>query len=372
MRPIPAEEFSNLVSSIYECALDPAGWTAVLEELAERMDFRMSSLILATTPIRGALPLIDISTGITPEARASMLSHGQAAIDAWGPPGTFAALPLETPMIRSTVNPEAARTPYVQEQCLPLGFFDNMSIMFSRERESFCVVSFNRHLDEGAIGGEEVDLARLFVPHLKRALVISRLLEARTVERATFAAVLDGLAVAVLLVGPELRLLHANRAGEAMLRAGDPLGQRHGRLTAPNGLAAALRVALDAQPDGIGRRGLGIPARRADGEELVLHLLPLAETGTLPGARAAIFVAPAVAPRPAPLAAIAALFDLTPTEARVLELLGAGRTNAEVAVALGIAVSTVRTHLLRLFEKTGTHRQAELVALVNSFSLPLG
>ena len=371
MRPIPAEEFSTLVGSIYDCALDPAGWSAVLEELARRMDFRTASLILATTPAGGALPLLDVTTGITAEERVAMLSHGQAAIDAWGPPGIFATLPLETPIVRSRVNPDAARTPYVREQCLPRGFFDSMSIMFSRERHSFCVISFNRHLDDGAIRTEEVDLAGLLAPHLKRSLVISRLLDARAVERATFAAVLDGLSVAVLLVGPHLRLHHANRAGEAMLRTADPLGLRLGRVTAPNGVAAALQVALAAPFDGIGGRGIGIPARRGDGEELVLHLLPLAEAGPLPGASAAIFVAPAVTPQRGPLAAIAALFELTPAEARVLELVGAGRTNPEIALALGVALSTVRSHVLRLFEKTGTHRQADLVGLLAAFTLPL-
>lgn len=348
MRPIPAEEFSTLVGSIYDCALDPAGWSAVLEELARRMDFRTASLILATTPAGGALPLLDVTTGITAEERVAMLSHGQAAIDAWGPPGIFATLPLETPIVRSRVNPDAARTPYVREQCLPRGFFDSMSIMFSRERHSFCVISFNRHLDDGAIRTEEVDLAGLLAPHLKRSLVISRLLD-----------------------GPDLRLHHANRAGEAMLRTADPLGLRLGRVTAPNGVAAALQVALAAPFDGIGGRGIGIPARRGDGEELVLHLLPLAEAGPLPGASAAIFVAPAVTPQRGPLAAIAALFELTPAEARVLELVGAGRTNPEIALALGVALSTVRSHVLRLFEKTGTHRQADLVGLLASFTLPL-
>lgn len=182
---------------------------------------------------------------------------------------------------------------------------------------------------------------------------------------------LDGLAFGVLLVARDLKLLHANRAGEAMLRAADPLGIRNGRIVAPNGLSAALQAALAAPLDGIGRRGLGIPTRRIDGEELVLHLLPLADANPLPGAAAALFVAPATTPRPAPLDAIAALFDLTPAETRVLELLGAGRTNAEIAEGLGIAVSTVRTHVLRLFEKTATHRQAELVALLASFTLPL-
>ena len=43
----------------------------------------------------------------------------------------------------------------------------------------------------------------------------------------------------------------------------------------------------------------------------------------------------------------------------------------EAAGALGIADSTVRTHLGRLFEKTGASRQSDLVKIVAAFSTPL-
>jgi DNA-binding CsgD family transcriptional regulator len=43
----------------------------------------------------------------------------------------------------------------------------------------------------------------------------------------------------------------------------------------------------------------------------------------------------------------------------------------ETSDALGIGESTVKTHLHRVFSKTGTSRQADLVKLVASFSSPL-
>jgi DNA-binding CsgD family transcriptional regulator len=43
----------------------------------------------------------------------------------------------------------------------------------------------------------------------------------------------------------------------------------------------------------------------------------------------------------------------------------------EVAAALGVADTTVRTHVGRLFEKTGVKRQADLVKLVAGYSTPL-
>ena len=160
---------------------------------------------------------------------------------------------------------------------------------------------------------------------------------------------------------------------------GDPLRVRagsDGRVAGGVGVALGVavdRAARDAAGD-IGGHGLGRagarPRRHRTGA--ACHAAAPDPLSGLPReAVAAIFLAPAMAPRPAPIAAVAALFDLTPTETRVLELITAGRSNADVAAALGTAVSTVRTHLLHLFAKTRTHRQTELVALVASFSLPI-
>ena len=42
----------------------------------------------------------------------------------------------------------------------------------------------------------------------------------------------------------------------------------------------------------------------------------------------------------------------------------------DIAAALGVSDSTVRTHLKQLFEKTATHRQVDLVKLLASHSNP--
>jgi DNA-binding CsgD family transcriptional regulator len=81
-------------------------------------------------------------------------------------------------------------------------------------------------------------------------------------------------------------------------------------------------------------------------------------------AACAVFVQdPQFAPR-VPGEALAGLFGLTPAELDVLLALAAGRSPQGVADVLGIALSTVKWHLLKIFEKTGTSRQADLVRLV--------
>ncbi len=369
MRPIPAKEFSSIIGAIYDCALDPQRWLETLDRVAAALHCQTSCMVLHERD--GDRLLLDLFSGVSPGDIAALDAVAHLYPDRWGGIARYNALPSDAPCVLSRVNPASGSSRIAEEWYAPRGLDDNLMIAFATSRGARTELGFGRHRDDGPIGDDEVARARLFIPHLKRSLVIGRMLEARAVERATFAAVLDGLAVAVLLVDSGLRVRHANRAGEAMLRASDPLGMRHGRLAAPSRVVAALRRSFAAPFGGSAPGDLGIPARRADGEEVVLHLLPLADASPLAGATAAILVAPAVTARPAPIAAIAALFELTSTEARVLELVGAGRTNADVAVALGIAVSTVRTHVLRLFEKTGTHRRADLVGLLAAFTLPL-
>ena len=64
------------------------------------------------------------------------------------------------------------------------------------------------------------------------------------------------------------------------------------------------------------------------------------------------------------------LYKLTGSEVRVLHAVVETGGVPEIAAALGILESTVRTHLKSLFEKTGAHRQADLVKLVATHASP--
>jgi DNA-binding CsgD family transcriptional regulator len=58
-------------------------------------------------------------------------------------------------------------------------------------------------------------------------------------------------------------------------------------------------------------------------------------------------------------------FRFTRTQARLAEMLCEGMRPTLAAEALGVKISTVRTHVGQMYEKTGTHSQAQLVALLH-------
>ena len=76
-----------------------------------------------------------------------------------------------------------------------------------------------------------------------------------------------------------------------------------------------------------------------------------------------------VAPSPPEL--IAKSYRLTPSELRVLLAVVEVGGVPEVALALGISETTVKTHLQRVFEKTASKRQVDLVKLVAGYMSPL-
>ena len=65
-----------------------------------------------------------------------------------------------------------------------------------------------------------------------------------------------------------------------------------------------------------------------------------------------------------PQRALSDLFGLTPAETRVAMALFEGRTSRDAADHLGLSFHTVRVHLARIFAKTQTSRQSDLLRLM--------
>jgi DNA-binding CsgD family transcriptional regulator len=220
---------------------------------------------------------------------------------------------------------------------------------------------------------------RLLAPHLRRAILIGKVIDLKVIEAATFADALDGLSAGMFLVDANARMVHANTAGHAILAAGDFLRLAGDRLAAGDPeINQAFRDVLIAAGIGdaaVGIKGIALPLIARDGERHVAHVLPLTSgarrrTGIATSAAAVLFVHKAALDIPSPLEAIARTYKLTPTELRVLLAIVEIGGVPEVAEALGVGDATVKSHLSRLFEKTGARRQADLVKLVAGFSNP--
>jgi DNA-binding CsgD family transcriptional regulator len=205
-------------------------------------------------------------------------------------------------------------------------------------------------------------------------------IDLKKAETASLADALDGISAGVFLVDATGRIVHANFAGHVMLNAADVLRANGGRLAVndpQSNQAPADTFATSSYGDvAVGINGAAMPLVARDGGRYVAHALPPTSdarrrAGANYAAVTALFVHKAALDAPSPPEAIAKAYKLTPTELRVLLAIVEIGGVPEVAEALGIAESTVKTHLGRIYGKTASGRQADLVKLVAGFSNPL-
>jgi DNA-binding CsgD family transcriptional regulator/PAS domain-containing protein len=275
---------------------------------------------------------------------------------------------------------EFRRGRFYREWARPHGWVDVASAVIEKSATSCTFLSVVRHEANGLVDDEMRRRMALLIPHVRRALLIGKTIHRKQTEAVCFSDVLDGLSAGMILVDANGRIVHTNNAGNAILDAGDFLRSVCGRLVASDlAINAALReilVAANAGDAALGVKGIALPLTAHDGERYVAHVLPLTsgarrEAGLAYNAVAALFIRKASLEPFSPPEVIGEMYKLTPTELRVLLAIVDIGGVPEVAAALGVAVTTVKTHLSRLFEKTGVARQADLVKLVAGFSTPL-
>jgi DNA-binding CsgD family transcriptional regulator len=181
----------------------------------------------------------------------------------------------------------------------------------------------------------------------------------------------------MVIVDSNGRIVHANLSAHRLIAEANVLRAANGRIAAIDlqGTRNLLDVFTAAQAGdaAVGKNGIAIPLASRTGERYVAHVLPLTSgarrnAGVSYSATAAMFIRKAVLDLPSPPEAVASQFNLTPAEVRVLFAIVQIGGVPEVAPVLGVSEQTVKSHLHRIYEKTATKRQADLVKLIASYS----
>jgi DNA-binding CsgD family transcriptional regulator len=380
-----SERLSVLIGDIYDAALDPALWVSVLGGTRAFVGAAAAGL--------GWKDVAAKSGGIYYEdyyddgrGSAISLSYRRSYFEKYVKldpcsTGQFFA-EIGEPVITADLVPydEFVQTRFYKEWVRPQGLIDAAMTVLDRSTTAMSFLALHRHHRDGFFDEAALRRVRLIVPHFRRAALISKLLDSRHAEAASFADTFDGISAGMFLVDATSRLVHANIAGHTMLDSADVLHVENGRL-AVNDLQAG-RVFAEAFASAcsgdvaLGVSGIGVPLMARDGERYIANVLPLTSgarrrAGAGYAAAAVLFVHKAALETASPPAVIAKAYKLTPTELRVLLAVVEVGGTPEVAAALGIAQTTVKFHLGSVYKKTGRSRQADLVKLVAEFSNPL-
>jgi DNA-binding CsgD family transcriptional regulator len=371
-----SKRLPTLIGDIYDAVIDPTQRNEVLDKIAAFTGGHSGGLLSKHSLSKS--DVLYCYVGADPNS-LQVYSESYPKLD---PTADSPCFGVEQVVSATDLVPyeEFRRGRFYREWARPHGWVDVASAVIEKSATSCTFLSVVRHEANGLVDDEMRRRMALVIPHVRRALLIGQTIHRKQTEAVCFSDVLDGLSSGMILVDASGRIVHTNNAGNAILDAGDFLRAVCGRLVASDlAINAALReilVAANAGDAALGVKGIALPLTAHDGERYVAHVLPLTsgarrEAGLAYNAVAALFIRKASLEPFSPPEVIGEMYKLTPTELRVLLAIVDIGGVPEVAAALGVAVTTVKTHLSRLFEKTGVARQADLVKLVAGFSTPL-
>jgi DNA-binding CsgD family transcriptional regulator/PAS domain-containing protein len=364
----------SLIGDIYEAILDRSMSSGVFENLTQFVGAQAGALLWKSY---GRSTDVVFTSGIKSPG-LELYKERYAKLD----PATKPLLLRDVGEVASTTElvsySEYVESRFYKEWVKPQGFVDSWYLSLEKSATTCAHLIFWRKGKTSIESDATRDRMRLIVPHLRRAMLISNMVDHGKAQAALFGDTLDGIAAGLFLVDANGRILHANASGQALLARGVVLRAYGGKLVSNDaGAEQELYRVLDAVGGGVpGADTVAVPLTARHGEHYVAHVLPLTSglrrrAGAGYAAAAAVFVQRALLDVPSPQVAIAKLYKLTPMELRVLFAIVQVGGVPEVAAMMGSSSSTIRTHLRRLFSKTGTDRQADLVKLVAGYINPL-
>ncbi|MGH6822217.1 MAG: helix-turn-helix transcriptional regulator, partial [Methylocella sp.] len=183
----------------------------------------------------------------------------------------------------------------------------------------------------------------------------------------------------LILATADRHIIYVNDAADTLLRASNGLRRERDCISAADFTTSrklqSLITAAARQTDESVQGG-SLIIRDEDGmASLVVHVVPLCPNPAEvpPGKEhpvAGLVVVDCQRALADRINGFADLFALTAAEARLVSRLVSGGGLTMAASCLNIALSTARFHLTNILEKTGTHRQAELVRVFYEVTIP--
>jgi DNA-binding CsgD family transcriptional regulator len=347
-------ELLRIVELIYASAEDPENWSEFLRLLRRSIQFDVAAM--HAYDYEGRTPSVGIDLDLDASARRAYESY-YGRLNPWIRGRSFVAgrvlssdqiLPLS----------RYRRTEFGQDFGVPNRIEYSLSCNLSTCASAVDQLSLNRRASLGLFTVEEHRIMRALVPHLQRAIRLSRQLSTLESFQDTFLE-----SAAVFVVDANRRILEVNAEAERMLKTGllfsasnGSLGTREPNQNPLNRLAAGLADTermIDSAAQEYRAKGVKISRKRSIFGHAGCTVLIVRQSG---GAQAHALSRQ-----------LGARFSLTQAEMRLVEVIPTSRTLKEAAATIGVSPNTAKTHLTRILRKTGMSNQRQLVQLISQF-----
>ncbi len=371
-----AAQIAILIEKLYDIVLDENMWTPGLESISD-----------ACGGVGVSLGLFDQSLGY--DTQVSFMSQGVRVDNELMRVGQSAWVKRDlNPLAKDVGTITLGQVMYLRESAYWEAFQRSAALHeFYRPNRIYPLAAGTLDMDQRvttrigifhhrpskALEADDVALLRLLTPHLQRVVQLKQRLAQGHNLRAAADEALDRLPWGVMLINRKGRVRSLNRRAEAIV------GQADGLLVSQGQLAASrpddthtLRHLIDqvirtTNGQGLQAGGALTLSRPSRLRPLQLLVSPVPRAALWEEASppaALVFVSDPEHEAELLEHLLRRLYGFTPTESAMAVFMLQGHGLSYAAEQLGVRLNTAKTHQKRIFAKTGTHRQAELVRVL--------
>lgn len=363
---------SGLIGRFYEAAADDALWAGIAADISETLD--STSAVLKLHGADDDIRLLEHTDNLrVTDDKQSWATHWHRQ-DLWVERSArFGVSRIVTD--HDLVTPaEQQRSGFYQEWLRTLDIFHMVGAVFPGGDGALGVLGVHRPAQAGAYAEKDRHKVSILLPHLQRAFWLGGQFSKAAAQRALADETLSRIDAAVFAVDARCRIVTANVRAEALLRGDNHISSGRGRLRLADAvldqrMARQVRACIQTVQGRAAPLGAALTIPRAQRLPLTMIVAPLPPSSCSSSGHCEARPLALVMVRDPEAAMLAVtclrdLFGFTRMEAVVAADLAGGLSLDAVAERRGIGGATVRSHLKRILAKTGTHRQAEAVALI--------
>ena len=375
------KQLSQLISTIYDAALEPGKWQTVIDLLAPIIEGRSSFLYKFDTRIQSPTDIVWSSD--TDQDYLNQFKNYYVDVCPYPAPiHELRSGCINDEMVIS--RSDAYKTEYYNDWAKPQGLEPSqVGLKIDIDQHRFLVLGAHVNVktyDQQALFYER--LLDKLMPHMSNALQVANLIHTTNQHLALSNSTLGNLGLAVFLLNHKMQLIDANGLAEDILKRGD-LVKRNETTKAleailaksSNKLNTAFASCQDREYDRpndlftLQSAKDGAPyiawIKTACQDDYDIPHLDLTNAVVNKGRDNFILI---IAQRPSSPRLndniIQALLGLTPAEAKLAAALAGGVSLKHYSRRSGISHNTTRNQLKSIFEKTGVSSQAELVGYI--------
>lgn len=366
------DRLDSIIRKIYDAALDPAEWEALLGEIVAAIGAVAG--FYAGLDIRHGRGAYWYTVGHDPRMQ-SLYNERYLAVDP-----TLARI-INTPgkafaCSEYLSDTDVASSRFHSEFMIPNGIRYVLSGVVSMQGSMVSFFGFQRHISQPPFSQIETDFLQRLIPHFAKADEIASKVSTVSDAKRLAMAVLDRMDYGIIIVNQAGHVRMTNQRAEQWLQSSTVIRSVFGRVQLTNTkdhevLCGLIRATATSDNGDMQARTIETEVARTN-TRMRIAVLPIShdEKKQLEDDDASVVLVLSDNNQQRAMAShvLRDSYGLTVAETRVATGLAGGQTQDELTVSLCVSLATIKTHIQHIYQKIGVSRQVDLVRLV--YGLP--